>query len=293
MYTSIKLRNMTDAALPPFIILLAESSLVEIERIGSTIDPEFRPIIKIAHNYHELLESLIQERPQIVILGRIDIFNYLEICQGCHKIREQLPIVLLSKQEVISDSYRQLVKTCGLTDAITHDPVKLNQLLLTLTLHKTIDYPSIEEPFELITGDEPINQRIDNKLLELAVDELSSQQLLEPLLTGRMMLAGLEEIVAISNNYFGPLAQGNYWRKAHACIIDEFPSIENWSADHFSKLSCNDNILDRELTTEDLQSLRIWVQFFIKECERIIVDFKAVLNQSAISPLAKDLLANP
>ena len=105
------------------------------------------------------------------------------------------------------------------------------------------------------------------------------------------MLAGLEEIVTISNNYFGPLAQGNYWRKTHARLVDEFPLIANWSADHFSKIDCQANILERELTDEDIQSLRVWVVMFIEECERIIVDYRTILDNSDLSPLAKNLLS--
>jgi hypothetical protein len=105
------------------------------------------------------------------------------------------------------------------------------------------------------------------------------------------MLAALGEIVTITNNYFGPLAQGNYWRKSHTSIANDLPSLQNWSADHFSKISCNDIILEQELTNEDIQSLRIWVRIFIGECERIIVDFRVILNNSDLSSAAKDLLS--
>ncbi len=109
-------------------------------------------------------------------------------------------------------------------------------------------------------------------------------------IAGEIILNALIEIVTISNNYFGPLAQGNYWRKAHAQIVDEFPFMQYWSADHFSKLDCNESIRQQTLTDKDLQSLRAWVQLFVEECERIIVDFRFILNDAKLSPLAKILL---
>jgi CheY-like chemotaxis protein len=265
MFTSIEIKNMTDADLSPIQILLAESDPVEVDRIKSNIEREFSCEMKIAKSYDELLSQIAQEQPQLVILGRIDRSNYLDICKECHKIQAGVQIVLLSTQGIISDSFRQLAKTCGLTDVITKDPTKLNQLL------RQLDRPTRQQSTK-----EPLKP-IDRSLQE-------------PKIPGKMMLIGLEEIVTISNNYFGPLAQGNYWRKAHARIVDEFPFVANWSADHFGKIGCNDSILDRELTAEDIQSLRIWVQMFIEECERIIVDFRSILNNSDLSPPAKDLL---
>jgi hypothetical protein len=290
--------NATESVLP-IQILIAESDPAEIDRLRANIDREFRGGITIANSYEALLVQITQQRPHLVLLGRIDKFNYFEICQECRQVRAKLEIVLLSSQEIITDSFRQLVKTCGLTDVITKDPANLNQLLQkvgTSSRHQPTNDPL--DPLELWELLEPLEPLEPLKPLELQqpLKPLELQQPLEPLepqqptIGARMMLAGLEEIVEISNNYFGPLAQGNYWRKAHARSVDEFPFIQNWSADHFSKLSCHESILERELTDKDIQSLRIWVQIFIEECERIIVDFGAILHDSALSPLAKDLL---
>jgi hypothetical protein len=267
--------NTTKNNLPLIRVLLAESDPSEIARIRSHIAEQFQAGIKIGKNYHELLENIDRERPQLVILGRIDKFNYFEICQECHKIQADLPIVLLSKQKIINDSFRELVKSCcGVTDVISEDSEKLNQLFQGL--EKSTRQQAIDKPLGKPT-DKPAALYPTNK----------SEQ---PQISGRIMLAALVEISIISNNYFGPLAQGNYWRKAHDRIVDEFPFIQNWSADHFSKLNCDDSILDQELTDDDIQSLRIWTRLFIEECERIIVDFRTILRNSDISPPAKDLL---
>ncbi len=259
----------------PIQILLAESEAVEIDRLKSSIDLEFHGGIKIVKSYHELLQHVALEKPQVVILGKIDKSNYLDICKECYKIAPNLPIVLLSTQVTISDSFRQLVKTCGLTDVITKDSKKLNILLQKLAL-------SIRQPTVSIPNSAQTNRSAPQAPVSIPA--------VESAIAGKIMLDGLREIVAISNNYFGPLAQGNYWRKAHARLVDECPFIQHWSADHFSKLDCDESILEQTLTDTDLQSLRAWVRLFVEECERIIVDFRVILNDAALSPLAKDLL---
>jgi hypothetical protein len=251
-------------------ILLAESDSSEIALIRSSINREFQDRIAIVNSYSDLLENIDRQRSKLVILGNIDKSNYSEIVQACHKIKENLPIVLLTRQRIIINSFRKLVKTCGLTDVIARDSGDLNQLLQTLY-----------KP--LLVG---VEERLPQQKEDRQTDRVSAQSSI----VGRMMLAALEEIVTISDDYFGPLAQGNYWRKAHARILIKFPSLQYWSADHFRKLSCDASILDRELTDKDIQSLRLWVQFFIEECERSVVDYRVTLNNSNLSPPAQYLL---
>jgi hypothetical protein len=257
MHTNIEISNNINDCLPVIKFLIAESDLFEIDRIKANINREFQTKVKFVKTYLELLTSVTEENPQLLILGKIDKFNYFETCKECHKINESLPIFLLSRQQIINDSFLSLAKTRGLTDIINLDCVKLNQLFETISKLST-------------------QQSIDRTLGSAT--------------NGRMMLTILAEIIMIANNYFGPLAQGNYWRKAHNSIVNEFPSLLNWSADHFSKISCEDRILDQELTAEDIHSIRIWVEIFIGECERIIVGFGAILNNSNLSPLTKEFL---
>ena len=258
MPTRTEVNNIIDAELPSIQVVLAESNPFEVDRIRLNVGREFQAGIRVARSYDHLIAQITEELPQLVLLGRIDRFNYFDICKDCHEISAELPIFLISREEAISDSFLKLAKTRGLTDIIDPDPVKLNSL------------------FELIGR-------------PIYLPQISGSSLDLPLL-GQTMLTHLEEIITISNNYFGPLAQGNYWRKSRARIIDEFPSISNWSVDHFSKISCDQSILDLDLTDEDIQSVQVWIRMFIEECERIIIDYRSVLINSDLSLLAKDLL---
>ncbi len=261
MPTRTEANDIVDADLPSIQVILAESNPFEVDRIRLNVDREFQAGIGVARNYDELIAKITEESPQLILLGRIDRFNYFDICKDCHKVREELPIFLISREETISGSFLKLAKTRGLTDIIEPDPVKLN--LLFQTIGRPLYLPQISEP----SSDLPI--------------------------AGQTVLNWLEEIITISNDYFGPLAQGNYWRKSRARIIDEFPFVSNWSVDHFSKISCDESMLDRDLTDEDIHSLQVWVRMFIEECERIITDYRSILNNSNLPVLAKDILIKP
>jgi hypothetical protein len=304
MHTTIEPQDMTDPVLPLIRILLAESDPAEVDRIVTTIDPVFQAEVKIAKTYEQLLERIAIEKPQLVFLGKIGNSDYQAICKDCRKTNPQLPIVLISQLKAVSDSFLKLVVTCGLTDVISHDPVKLNQIVRQISQHPgTINTHSADRIAASLTVQTAVgaddlqnsptilNNFTDKQLPNEPLPSASNHQ--EASISCRVMLAALEEIVTVSNNYFGPLAQGNYWRKSHAQIVDEFPSIADWSADHFSKITCQEYVLDRELAAEDIHSLQVWVNLFIKECERIIIGFRTILNNSDLSPLAKDLLITP
>jgi hypothetical protein len=311
MHTTVEPQDMTDPVLPLIRILLAESDPAEVDRIIATIDPAFQAEIKIAKTYEQLLERIALEKPQLVFLGKIGNSDYQAICKGCRQTNPQLPIVLISQLKNVSDAFLRLVVTCGLTDVISHDPIKLNQMVQQISRNSingnsqqcddiisriSTDGEDLKTFLTFnIANEQPPNESLqktktDNPIVQQQLAKKSQEQ---ATISGRAMLVALEEIVETSNNYFGPLAQGNYWRKAHAQIVDEFPFITEWSADHFSKITCQDYILERGLTAENIHSLRVWVSLFIKECERIIIDFRAILTNSDLSPLAKDLLIIP
>ena len=86
---------MTDAQLSPIQIILAASDPVEIDRIRSNMGQEFPYQIKIVENYRDLLANITESQPQLVILGKIDNSNYLDICENCHKIQVNLSIILM------------------------------------------------------------------------------------------------------------------------------------------------------------------------------------------------------
>jgi hypothetical protein len=240
-------------------IFVAESDPLEMARIRLGIDVEFRNRLKTIKNHDELLQALAAEMPQLLILGRIDNSNYFEICQESQLIRPGLPIILISKQEIVNETFHQVIKSYGVTEIISDDFTCINQLLQALDL----------------------------------ISEASQSFAVDQDFTGKMLLEGLQEIVVISNNYFGNLAQGNYWRKSYTAAVAEFPFLLEWSADHFCNLDCDASILEKDLTEIEIHSIRTWVHYFIRECERIIIDYGVILNNSDLSLYARTLLTTP
>jgi hypothetical protein len=234
-------------------IILLESDSIRVDNIRSNINIEFQFLIKTVEKFGDLLISIQQNKPQLIILGKSDKFNYFEISEQIHKIHANLPIILLSRDLIIFDSYRDALQDIGVTAIAERDYEKLNQILDKL--------------------EKPIVMHLDR-----------------PNFTGEMMLSILQEIMFISSKHFSLLVLGNHWRKTHQDISATFPSLENWSVDYFGKVSCCENILAQELTDEDIQGLTLWLQQIIEEGKRITADFREILNNSNTSLLAKYFL---
>lgn len=223
-------------------VLLLEADSTEIAKIRSNIDNEFQSLIKTVNKYSELLEGIARQQIQLVLLGQFDKFNYFEIGKELYEIQSNLQVVMLCKQEFVTDSFRQALNNNGIIAIFVKDYERLNQILKT-----------VERPIDL------------------------------PSFTGEMVLAVFDEIASISNNYFGKLAQGNYWRKARDLVVDRYPSIQSFSADHFGKIGCDPDLLKRELTDSEIQGIRLWMQKFVEECERSHSNFKDILHNSNTS----------
>lgn len=235
-------------------ILLAESDQIKIEQVVFFLEQKFHPSIHFCKKYSDLLPMLKEELPELLLLGMFDSLNSLVICRKCHETWEQLPIIILSKQASINENDRRSAISMGATDVVPNDLLHLDQLLFGF-----------------------------HRQLMATTNTVTAQTI----------LTATREITEVGNNFLGPLAQGNYWRKTHSAIVDEFPVLQSWSVSHFGIVSCNDGILQSQLTGKDLQGLRKWVHLYISECERIIVDFRDILRNSNLSPVATQLLSEP
>ncbi len=260
MYPKTSDLNLQTISTSPSRITIAEADPEKIARVEAYIQQHFQQSIRVCKTYAELLPMLEAQLPDLLLLGILDRFNSFDTCQECRQSWPQLPIVLLSRQTVV-DSYfhqfRKLALTKGANDVVTDDLLQLERLILGLRDRATIS----ATPESMVS-----NIRV------LA------------------MLTTLREINEMGNNYFGPLAQGNYWRKSHASIIDRFPALANWSADHFGIISCNEEIVQSYCTEAEIQAIRHWFAAYLRECERIISDFRQILKNSKLSSQTIKLL---
>lgn len=257
MYPKIDERNIKPNSNSPIRILLADSDIDKIAKVITIAEANCQSLISVCNNYAGLKSILAAELPDLLLLGTFGMLNYFDVCYECRQIVKDIPIVVLSRHNTIDDYFhyfRQFVITKGATDVLTHDLLQLEQVF------QQLPQPVILTETEIAT------------------------------VVMQTMLMAIREITEVGNNYFGPLAQGNYWRKSHARIIDDFPNLQNWSADHFGIISCNETILQAQFTDKDLFSLRQWVSAYITECERIILDFRGILRNSNLSQIALQLI---
>jgi CheY-like chemotaxis protein len=260
MYLEVGDRTINNTEPSSIRILLADSDSTKIEQVIAHVEQQFQPIVRVCQSYNDLLPMLRAECPEVLLLGMFDTLNSFAVCRKCHQTWEHLPIVMLTRQTSGDDYFHQFRRTAismGATDVVSNDLLHLDRLLQGL-------------PPQLPTVTNPAG--------------------IDTVITVQTMSLALKEITSIGNNYFGPLAQGNYWRKAHDRIRDQFPALQNWSADHFGIIGCNEIILQTQFTAEDLQGLQSWVGGYLSECERIIVDFGGILKNSNLSPAALLLL---
>jgi hypothetical protein len=250
MYSQSTTRDIKRSTDGPLKIIMADSDPDKVSTISSYIDRKTAAKIRVCKKYPELLPMLKEELPDFLLLGFFDALNSFSICRMCRKIHENLPIILLSRQTTIDDEMRRAALSQGATEIVSTDLAELG------------------------------------RILQLSVDNTE----ISVVGTGQNILTALKEINEVGNNFFGPLAQGNYWRKTHALLLAEHPVLQKWSADHFGAVSCEDAVLQSPLTEQNLRILRKWVQLYICECQRVIVDFGDILKNSDLSPLAIQLL---
>ncbi|NJM28187.1 MAG: hypothetical protein HC856_08045 [Pseudanabaena sp. RU_4_16] len=62
------------------------------------------------------------------------------------------------------------------------------------------------------------------------------------------------------------------------------PWLQSWSVNHNGVISYSDEAtLEEPIADDRLQSLKLWVKGFIKECDRIIGDYAELLQSSELS----------
>jgi DNA-binding NarL/FixJ family response regulator len=273
-------------------IVVADSDAMKVATVSAFVDGKTSANVRACMKYPELLPMLSEELPDVLFLGFFDSLNFFSICRMCRKNYPQLPIVLLSRQTEISDEMRRAAINQGATDIITTALDRLDTILqpdwlqaaAAQTISQTGQLPQPEPASPTISQPPTPSAKTSQTARVAAVTSAIG--------TGKTILAAIQEIDAIGQQFFGPLAQGNYWRKTHTQLLPEYPDLQHWAADHFGVLSCTEPLQQTSLTVTDVQGLQKWVKLYIDECQRVIVDFGDIVKDSNLSPLAIQLLPN-
>ena len=196
----------------------------------------------------------------------------MEVCRRCLKQWQDVPIILLVEQLEVSDFFRKWAIERGVHDVVSIHPQNLHKFRKALI--RNVLNISIQD----------VNQ--ENNQESVVVAHKTDT------LTWEATLVALNRLTKYSSGYLGPLAISNYWKKSHASLVALHPSLEYWKVDYQGQISCpflSEQI--EPLTLNQLQDVQIWVRAFLRECERVIVDFSQILQSKTLSADVSKLIS--
>jgi len=243
-------------------LALAESKSSVSQVILQEIRKDNRWVPDLCSNYQQLVQTITRQSSDLILLGKLEDLNWLEVCRRCLKQWQNLPIILMVEQADVSDFFREWAIDRGVHDVVSIHPqnVHLFQKALMRNALKSIARSASKNLRSI-----PATQQ----------DET---------LTWEATLVALNRLTKYSSSYLGPLAIGNYWKQSHASLVTLHPSLKYWKVDYQGQISCpfiSEQIAP--LTPEQLQDVQTWVRAFLKECERVIIDFSQILQSKALS----------
>jgi len=241
-------------------MLLAESYSDTATRIVSYLEEKKRWQIKVCNDFFVLMQMLTIETPDLLVLGTIKREDKFTVCATCHQRWEKLPIIMLSMQLVIDESLQQQAFNKGAIEILSSHPLCLTQTF----------------------------EKIEKLRFGLSKGNINNTEAIT--LTNGNILMAMREISEFSNVYLGPLARGNYWRKSHAQLIGQYPELQFWSCDNFGVINFLATNSESELSQKHLEGLQQWIICFINECQRVILDFREMLQNAELSAETKKLL---
>ena len=267
----------------PKKLVLAESQpiifqplLAQLKKTAFWVSP--------CYNYQELIESCNQELPDILVIGTLPQINSLEVYRRCRNQWQNLPIILLVNQLVVNDSFKSWAIKQGITNVVSSYPQAFPMLLSAIedvasAFHQT------QSETNLLPPPLPLEE-----IFSVPISLLDATETME---LGHAITA-LNQLTEYSNRYFGPLAIGNYWRKTRANVVETHPWLNEWNVDHWGKIEYLSNSSECEyLTIEQVHILQVWTRAFLKECQRVVVDFPKLLHKKHLSPQIDLLISSP
>ena len=255
-------------------LVLAESQPITFQPLLYRLKKVI-PWVKLCSSYIDLLELCDRETPDILLLGTLsDGTNCLEIYRKCRSRWQHLPIVLLANQAEVNDRFRTWAMQQGVDDVVSSYPQAFDQLRDTL-----------EEVANRSLG----QHRLETKTFSSHLEPSGPS----PTMEFAKALIALNEISEYSQRYFGPLALGNYWKKAHQKAVEVHPWLQQWNVDYWGKIEFSPAQPSQSnfLTVEQLNSLQAWVNAFLEECKRVVIDFPQLLKKKHLSAQVDRLLS--
>jgi hypothetical protein len=301
-------------------IVLIDSNLSICQSLKAELGRD-NHVVACCTTVEEANRAITAQKPDLLIIGYLGEVSSLELFREYSKQSEDLPIVLLSHTPEVNQFFRDWIISHGGFDVVSWFPEKLSllrevvQRLMTPSqtpqeiAKSPIETKAVAAPSpklaELVPPQEipapapkpaPIAPPQSESLLSPAERAIEIKEVAIPspqptstasvqALTYKQSLIAINQISESSLIYFGGLVIGNYWKKAHASLVQAHPWLQSWSVSHSGAISCSSATNPEEsLTDEQFQSLKLWVKAFIQECDRIIGEYTELLQQSNPSP---------
>jgi DNA-binding response OmpR family regulator len=243
-------------------------------------------------NSEEANQAINQQMPDLIIIGYLANESCFEMFREYSKWKfsawkRDLPIILLSHTAEVNPYYRDWVISKGGYDVLSFTPSSIQHL--RERLKELIHQPMTEDSVVSGEGITPLpeanlsptrqNLRPPGEPETLAFQSPPAQP--AQTLNYQQTLAILNQITECSMRFFGGLVIGNYWKKTHVSLVQEHPWLQCWSVNYTGMISYSFDPISEELLSEkELESLKIWVKAFIRECDRVIADYAELLQQA-------------
>jgi DNA-binding NarL/FixJ family response regulator len=288
-------------------------------------------IISVCNSLEELIQTFSNEEPDVLLIGNLPEASCLEVYRQCTNRWAGLPIAILSYQPSVNEFFRTWVVAKGVYDVLSSYPNNLYLLreslqkigsnsapIANLPVAEAIEAKAdgkTETQSELIPvsaylakpqapshgkvlsqfHETPIRKdpRLEDLLESIPETHPKENRVATPLnLSHNEVLTALNQITDYSMNYFGAMAIGNYWKKTQANTVLEHPWLECWTVDFRGAIAYfSEAIPSEKLTSEQVQSLKVWVKCFLNECDRIIVDYSQMLAKMGVSEHVKQIIS--
>jgi DNA-binding response OmpR family regulator len=283
--------------------------VVLIESNSSIREPLVAVLTKDNHliasctNANEANRAISSQMPDLIIIGDLEDLSSLEAFREYSNRCQNVSIILLSHTPDVNQFFRDWVISKGGYDVLSSSPQNFDLFRSRLqrlmhpeqapeqaatspakveAISTPTTPPSLPDPPQP-SPPQPQQNSEQAQKISLETTEIAnpSPEPSPQTLTYQQTLSALNQISESSLKYFGGLVIGNYWKKSHVGLVAEHPWLERWSVNHAGVISFDSDNMPQELLTEEqFKSLKLWVKGFLKECDRIILDFVELLKQS-------------
>jgi DNA-binding NarL/FixJ family response regulator len=244
------------------VVVLAESNVSVRHSIVDELTKDHH-LVTSCSNCGEIDRAVALQTPDLFIFGNLPEISILEAYRKYANQFQNVPIVLLTDGSSVNQFFRDWVISKGVYEVLSSSPQNIHLLKAQLQ--------------QMLLGTERVNEVVEVVTASLSQTSLQG-------LTYLQVIAALNQLTDFSKKYFGEMVLGNYWKKAHTNAALEHPWIECWSVEYTGGISYfSEDIPDEQLTDEQYQSLKLWVRGFLKECDRIIGGYVAIVLSSNLS----------